>query len=369
MSIITTLAKFDKRYAWSFFGFVLAAILGGVTIYTEFYRDTNPEIKTEIITNASILDIKEDIANLQIIYQDEDIRKSEKNLSSLLIKISNTGRSPILISYYDDSSEFGLQVFYCEILKAELVSASNDYLINKLEEKKVITDKLILPKMILEPNDNILLKFLLMHPENQEIKASPIGKIARTKFLKVQESYHQDGKQSFFKQVFSGTILVHITRLPIYIIIIIITVFVVFMPPILISEFIQKRSRKKNVKVFKKHSKLEFDEDSGKIFTYYISNGLDWLNSARKLLVNEQELSESIAEYREFKTNDDQTNRVKHINELRQPYIMFEPDPVQDIRNLIKLGLIELSEESYDIKPHAKLVLDDFVEFILIKQS
>ena len=371
MSFLTTLAQFDKRYAWSFLGFILAAIFGGITIYTEFYRDNNPEIKTEIIANASILDIKEDIPDLQVIYQEENIKKSHKNLSSLLIKISNTGRNPILSSYYDDSSPFGLQIFHCEIIKSEIVSASNEYLISKLKEKekKIIDDKFIFPKIIFEPNDYIVLKFLLMHSENQEVKAATVGKVASTKFLKVLETFQQDGKEGFWKQVFSGSILVHFSRIPVYFIIFIILILILFLPPVLISEFIQERNRKKTVNVYKKHSKLEINEDHEKIFNYYISRGLGRLNKARKLLTKEEELSELIAKYQKLEKDGKLTEHFATIVELHRPGIRRAEDPLWLVKELITIGIIDVSGENYELKPQSKLLLDDFVEFVIIKQS
>ena len=372
MSLLTTLTQFDKRYAWSFLGFILAAIFGGITIYTEFIRDNNPEIKTEIIANASILDIREDIQDLQVIYKDENIKKSQKNLSSLLIKLSNAGRNPILSSYYDDSSPFGLQIFNCEIIKSEIVSASNEYLISKLKEKedKIIGDKFIFPKIIFEPDDYITLKFLLMHPENQVVKATPVGKVASTKFLKVLETFQQNGKESFWQQVISGPVLVHLSRIPVYFIIFIFSIIILFLPPVLISAFIQERNRKKTVKGYKKHSKLEINEGHEKIFNYYISGGLSRLSKARKLLTKEEELSELIAKYQKLEEEGGLTEHFENSIELtHRPDIRRTVDPLWLVEELIDIGIIELSKENYEIKQEAKSLLDDFVEFVIIKQS
>lgn len=373
MSLISNLTQIDKRYAWSFLGFILAAIFGGITIYTEFIRDNNPEIKTEIIANASILDIKEDIQDLQVIYQDENIKKSQKNLSSILIKLSNTGRNPILSSYYDDSSPFGLQIFNCEIIKAEIVSASNDYLINKLKEKgdKIIGDKFIFPPIIFESDDFVTLKFLLMHPQNQEVKASPVGKVASTKFLKVLETFQQNGKESFWQQVISGSILVHLTRIPVYFIIFIFSIIILFLPPLLIASSIQKRNRKKTVHGYKNLTKLEINEGYEKIFNYYVLSGLGSLTRARKLLNKEEEIPELIAEYQKLEKEGKLTEYFEDLiaDNHRPNFRRRNADYIWIVDELIDIGIIELSEENYAINQEAKILLDDFVEFVIIKQS
>jgi hypothetical protein len=369
MRFISRLSKVEKKYALSFFGFLIAVILGGITIYIEFYRDNSPEIKTEIIANASILDIKEDITDLQIIYHEENIKKSHKNLTSLIIKLSNTGRNPILNAYYDDSFPFGLQISDCEIIKNDIVSASNTYLINKLKDKKIENDKFIFPKIIFEPDDYIVLKFLLMHSENQKIKVTHIGKVASTKFLNITETFQENDKELFWQQIFSGSIIVHLSRIPIYFIIFIFLILIFLLPPFWITTLFQEKNRYKTVTAYKKLSKLQLNEDHEKIFNYYISKGLHWLKKASNLLTKKEELLELMTKYQKIERNGKFKEHLESLHESQEPGFYRVEDPLWIIRTLITIGVINVSGEKFEIESQIKLILDDFVEFVKIKNS
>ena len=110
MGLIAKFAQIDNKFSWSFLGFVLAAMFGSIAIYTEFVRDTSPVVKYEILSNTKILDVKEDVSGLSIVYKAEDIRKAHKTLSVLTVRIGNEGRSPILKTYYDSASPLGLGI-------------------------------------------------------------------------------------------------------------------------------------------------------------------------------------------------------------------------------------------------------------------
>ena len=50
MKMVDRISHLISRSNWSLLGFVLAAIIGAVSIYTEFYRDTRPrEILSRVV--------------------------------------------------------------------------------------------------------------------------------------------------------------------------------------------------------------------------------------------------------------------------------------------------------------------------------
>jgi hypothetical protein len=80
MSLATVLDRWDKKYAWSLLGFALAVVFGAVLIYTEFIRERRPELRFERVSNTSVLDVRERLGNLEILYDGEDIQKAQKSL-------------------------------------------------------------------------------------------------------------------------------------------------------------------------------------------------------------------------------------------------------------------------------------------------
>ena len=161
MSIISKFAQIDKKFAWSFLGFLLAIVFGGIAIYTEFVRDTSPIIKYEDLSNTKILNVKEDVGGLSIIYNKEDIRKSKKTLSVLVIRVGNEGRSAVLKGYYDNVAPLGLVINSGEIIKGEVISASTPYLRENAKLEVSNGNTVNFSDVIIEPNESFVIKFLI----------------------------------------------------------------------------------------------------------------------------------------------------------------------------------------------------------------
>ena len=87
MRLIDAINKLDKRYGWSLLGFVLAAIFGATSVYTEFLRDHRAQVRFEVISDASVLDVREQLGNLEIIYEGRDIQKARQSLRILVARI------------------------------------------------------------------------------------------------------------------------------------------------------------------------------------------------------------------------------------------------------------------------------------------
>jgi hypothetical protein len=133
MGIVASLNRLDKTYAWSLLGFVLAAILGALTIYTEFLRNRGPLLDFEVVSDASVLDVREQLGNLDIIYDGVDIKKAKESLRVIVMRVANKGPGDILKASYDEKSPLGLHVINGTLLRAEVLGTSNDYLHNTLQ--------------------------------------------------------------------------------------------------------------------------------------------------------------------------------------------------------------------------------------------
>ncbi len=73
MHLFRYLQTLDRRFAWSFLGFVLGAVFAILTVYTDFIRDENPSLTFTTLSDASVLDVNEDISDLGITYRGKDI--------------------------------------------------------------------------------------------------------------------------------------------------------------------------------------------------------------------------------------------------------------------------------------------------------
>jgi hypothetical protein len=110
MSLATVLDRWDKKYAWSLLGFALAVVFGAVLIYTEFIRERRPELRFERVSNTSVLDVRERLGNLEILYDGEDIQKAQKSLRVAVLRIVNDGSEDIHKNDFDDKAPLRFSV-------------------------------------------------------------------------------------------------------------------------------------------------------------------------------------------------------------------------------------------------------------------
>lgn len=128
MQIITTLQNIEHKFSWSFIGFLLAIIFGLLTIYIGFLKESRPNLRFEILSNTSVLDVKEELTNLEIIYDGIDINKLNQSIRLIVFRVINVGQDDILKGYYDENDLFGFSIKNGKIIKTEILNASNDYL-------------------------------------------------------------------------------------------------------------------------------------------------------------------------------------------------------------------------------------------------
>ena len=126
MSITTYINQLDKRYAWSLLGFVLAVLFGALLIYTEFIRDRHPQVRFEVVSDASVLDVREKLGNLEIMYDGVDIQKAKKSLRVIVFRVINEGPDDVLRGRYDEKSPLGFRVVNGSLVRAEIIWTSPD---------------------------------------------------------------------------------------------------------------------------------------------------------------------------------------------------------------------------------------------------
>jgi hypothetical protein len=99
--------------AWSFIGVLVAAAF----FYWQEYR--NPfEFRIELRDEFNLVEIREKISNLKILYENDDILESQKEIKVVRLELINEGET-ILQSYYDQLEPFGLRFSNAKILDAK----------------------------------------------------------------------------------------------------------------------------------------------------------------------------------------------------------------------------------------------------------
>ncbi|MFA7518900.1 hypothetical protein [Shewanella sp.] len=245
MSIISSFNNLDKRFAWSFLGFMLAAIFGSLTIYTEFFRVNNPELIIEVLNDTNVLDVKEDVNELKVFYGDVDIKSLNQTLSVLFLRIKNDGGAPILNGYYDDKYPLNLTIKEGKFLKSEQISSTNDYLkssaLPSIDTEKII----LLPQIILEEGESYTIKILALHLAGSDVELEIFGKIAGIREIRLSKYIDSEEDVSFWDNVFVGNVFVHLARLPIYFFGLLFSIVLLIAPIAIASDFFRSENVEK----------------------------------------------------------------------------------------------------------------------------
>ncbi len=370
MGFISNFAQIDRKFAWSFLGFVLAAIFGGIAIYTEFIRDTSPVIKYEILTNTKVLDVKEDVNGLSVIYNNEDIRKTKKTLSVVTVKISNEGKTAILKTYYDPISPLGLSIGLGEIIKAEIIDAPTNYLQQNALKKQIGPTSIIFSDVIIEPSEYYVVKMLVINPDNATVAVYPSGKVANVKYPTLVNLTSGKIQESFWIRVIKGSVWVQLTRIPIYFVGFFILIGSVFGPMVFVFDRIDKRRRAKVITQFSVFSKNKYDELNEKLYDYYKENGTHTLTSLRTVVSNNEKLKELIESYEKYLSEEKDSKESDEliVNEL-PPHMRRIKRPVIMLRSLESLGLITKAENKYQRDEVRINAMNEFLDFVTIKEA
>lgn len=359
----TGLLKIENKYAWSFLGFVLAAVFGGITLYTTFLTDKSPDLTFKILSNIRVLDIYAQVQDLEILYKNENIIDHGKNLSILTLKIENGSNLDILNSYYDPNNPLGLEIRNGTIVeKPEIIDASNDYIRKNVKVSQIdSTNYVTFSNIIIDKHQSFSVKLLVLHKSDEIPVIQPIGKIAGIEEIKVTDQT-EEVKISFWKRLFQGSIWVHIVRFFLYLITLIIIGIVIIIPPSLISDSVAKKRRRKLVHKYQEAKKIIASRTTDYIFNTYIDDSEDNLLLIQKLLRKKEQLKEELELYIRYEKIE--MDNLKDITK-------YEAGPIYP-ENRKRRVLNDLYREDFIKMDHGKLLVDskfenelnEFISFI-----
>lgn len=374
MSVISSFNNLDKRFAWSFLGFMLATIFGGITIYTEFFRVNTPSVVVEVLSDANVLDVKEEINELKVFYGDVDIKSLDQTLSVLFLRVRNNGGAPVLNGYYDKKYPFNITLLEGKFLKVEQLSATNEYL-QSAALPKIKTDKVInLPEVILEPSESYVVKILALHDSNSNIKVDVLGKIAGTKKIKLSPLNSEETDLTFWQSVFYGDWSIQLTRLPIYFFGFIFGLALIILPVTFASDAITKRKRKTIVAQYKTYDDNEPIKNQDIIFEHYIEEGLAPLAKAKESLSDEKKWERivkrgktrvKVSKEPSLPTEAPLGSNNNHMEGFTSRYNMFSIEKL-----IVKIEALTKSDDGQiNLDKDVERALSKFIDFVVIKES
>ena len=372
MSLRENLINIERKWAWSFFGFLLAIIFGGIAIYTSFFQDTNPRLQFIVENKTSVLDLKKDLKNLDILYKGINIKEQHKNLSIMTIKVINNSNVTILKEFYDDLSPLKIIVKNANIVdKPQVIETSNNYLGKYLKIELDTTGCIFLPKLIIEGQEYYTISLLLLHKNGTTPIITSSGKIAgQINGIEVINDYQAISELTFWQKLIYGNIWLHIIRFFGYLISLIVIILIIVIPTALISESISELKKKKRVKKYKTKKEIESSPETDALFDLYLYNSYDFLIKAQKLINNERRLKIILRsiERKEERIQDSnlkdlklKENRVLIENDIHR----FRIDTTQLVaEELRRLEMVKFKSNELIINEKFKKELNDFISYL-----
>lgn len=161
------------------------------------------DFKIYVENEFNIVEIKESLGKLKILYDNKDLFSSEEQIKVIELKLSNEGET-IIQPYYEVNQDFGIQFINSKILIVEKIDDNSHYLKKNIlkvnSPDSIILDQynsgfLPLQKVIFEKNKFITLKiFLLQSARIYETNLYVVGKIANIDQIEIVKSEKKDGQ-------------------------------------------------------------------------------------------------------------------------------------------------------------------------------
>lgn len=227
MNIKSTIRIVANGTAWSFLGVVLTVAFFYMTEYRNPY-----DFRVYIDDDINLVEVRERIPSLEILYNGEDILQSGREIRLLQVTLRNEGKT-IIQQDYDQQSPFGLRIPDAIILNAEVRDSNSDYLKEKILRpglartetvSSVSTNgvatiptgdaRLPMDKLIFEKGKFVTLKMFVLRPKGaSETKVAVLGKIANIDRIAVEKrgprrSNLEEPSPVFLLYFFGGYILV-----------------------------------------------------------------------------------------------------------------------------------------------------------------
>ena len=325
--------ELDKKFSWSFFGFFVG-ILGLIFGLYTFYHKEKPNVQFEVVTNTDVFNLNENIGKLQILFNDENVLSIDTTLKLVTVKFINSGDASINKEDFDKDYLVNLNFENFIIAdKPNIIDYSNSYLKDRFSFSYKSNSIQINP-IILDENDFVIFKILLIGARNEIVQMTSSGKIAGQKNIPVFTEIKNKTKNPFWylaKVLLSGFLGVMILG------------GIGILLRVLKNKFlISKRSSL--FKKFISNYNLETDKQYDQILEMYKKYGYD-------ILLYIIELSKDLEKFEKFVTVD---VNLKGLSYKDIKYLGIKLDSEQD-----------LSEEFNKKTFIDKLILeDDFVENI-----
>jgi hypothetical protein len=226
---------------------VIVAVLG---LYGAFGFERKPELILEVLANSSVLDVKEALSKLVVIYAGNNLKEQNQTLYLITVKISNSGNADIIKANFDDADPLGFRISTGTILEAPTI-ISEDYLKDNLKPVVRNQNIVVFAPVILNSGDSFYAKTLLLVKNGETPQITAVGKIAGIKAIRVSEPYREETDKSYFSQAFKAPWQIQMGRLAGYFLGTLVSLIVIIGSANMLYNFLEKQRRKVKIKEYR----------------------------------------------------------------------------------------------------------------------
>jgi len=365
MSLFNKFKTLDQKFSWSFLGFIIALIFGAIGIYTTFFYEKEPSVSYQIISNTQVLDIREKVKNLDVIFEGKSIRDAKQNLLVIDLRIVNDGSINITKELFDENNPLGLKVINGEIIESTLLESSSNYLKNNVKFRQPDKNLIYFNSFMFDTDEYFSLKILLIHSENSEPKIIPIGKISGIKSINIESVYERKESPGLFELTFNENIWVNGFRLVAYPILLVLLILAIVLPMILISETKDKIIRKRIVKKFEKINDVQENSDNLFLFQLFIRDGKHTLLVTEHILNNFETLAPKLMKIIEQPETSDERISISYRSMPNEIHPHFSQDYFAHIfQKLIDNSFITKKEDVFIINTQLQILFNQFIKYL-----
>ena len=207
------LKRVERRYAWSFLGFVIGAL--GVALALLALREKRPEVVFSTLSASNVLDVHTAVPSLDVTYQGQSLQRTNLNLRIINVRIENAGDVDIVQSQYDDKLLWGFRITSGRIVEIRTIGASSTYLAARLSPRRLSDSQVGFDKAILDRGSFAVIQVVVLHPKNLEPIVVPTGKIAGVDITRMRPT-SPTGSTRVLPTAFAGSALVQLLRFTAY---------------------------------------------------------------------------------------------------------------------------------------------------------
>ncbi|MES4993747.1 hypothetical protein ABVB70_25975 [Agrobacterium radiobacter] len=367
MGLLEWSAKLERKinFPWQLVGLFIALVFGGLTIYTEFLRDQSPHLQIEVLSNEPVLDVREKLPDLEVLYQGQDIAKSGKTLSVLLVRIANRGSANLLSAFYDINSPVRLGLSHGALVKADITEASNPYLREAATLTRVGPDVAMNP-VIIEKNEWFTVKLLVLHDVELRPEVHVSGKVAGQHTISAISTDPDDSKPGFWQSVVAGGLWVQIARVPVYLFGCAAVLVATGVPASIISDALSRRRRRRLVEKFKNRTKLNTEPADDFIFDNFVTYGTRFMRE----FVSELNDNELVHRRVERLVSGKKVRKVPSSDigdiSVTTPFLFRRSDWLKE---MFDLGYFLKDVDTWVVAPDRKAVAAAFAEYLDLVRS